>query len=189
MKAQNLKPCWNTKVFFLSFSHWRVKGISSNRIALKIDVTRPESVRFAGASVPHSARIFYRLWAVKGLTVPDAILSPYGLRLSVYNCWGKLRSERARTTNCNLATRLVVHQPSLDVWIVSRRYTTSPWKARRPCTCRWSSPPEGWVGAGVMTVSTPDPQKSMHSSSESKRLSLPSQPVYTKRWQRWSDES
>ena len=45
-----------------------MKGFSSNRIALKIDVIRPESVRFAGASLPYSARKFYRLGAVKGLS-------------------------------------------------------------------------------------------------------------------------
>ena len=35
-----------------SFSHWHLKGLSSKRIALKVDVTGPEHILFAGVSVP-----------------------------------------------------------------------------------------------------------------------------------------
>ena len=51
-KFETLKP------FFLSFSHWHVKGFSPKRIALKVDVTGLENILFAGASVYHSARKF-----------------------------------------------------------------------------------------------------------------------------------
>ena len=57
-------------LFLSSFSHWHVwvKGISSKRITLKIDVVGPENKRFAGAAfVPrHSARKSYRLEQWRG---------------------------------------------------------------------------------------------------------------------------
>ena len=38
-----------------------MKGFSSKRIALKLDVIGPENILYAGASVHLSAREFYRL--------------------------------------------------------------------------------------------------------------------------------
>ena len=58
MKLRNLKPLSLSVYFFL---HWLVEGLSSNRIALKVDVIGPELILFAGASVHLSARKFYRL--------------------------------------------------------------------------------------------------------------------------------
>jgi len=60
-KVRNLKP-----LRFLScFRPWHVKGFSSKLIALKADAVGPENkkgnIRFAGASVYHSARKCYRL--------------------------------------------------------------------------------------------------------------------------------
>jgi len=49
------------EAFLSSSSHWHVKGSSPKRIALKVDVTGPENILFAGVSVHHSARKFYRL--------------------------------------------------------------------------------------------------------------------------------
>ena len=46
----------NPSLFLSSFSHWHVKGNSSECIALKTDVIGPEMIRFAGVSVHHSAR-------------------------------------------------------------------------------------------------------------------------------------
>ena len=46
---------------FLFFLHWHVKGFSSKRLALKVDVIGPENVLFACASVKLSTRKFYRL--------------------------------------------------------------------------------------------------------------------------------
>ena len=43
-KFETLKPS-------SAFSHWHVKGFSSKLTALKADVTGPENVLFAGASV------------------------------------------------------------------------------------------------------------------------------------------
>ena len=48
-------------LFVFCLSHWYVKGFLSKRIALKIDVIGPENKLFAGASLHHSARKFYRL--------------------------------------------------------------------------------------------------------------------------------
>ena len=51
----------------LLFSHWRLKGFSSVHIVLKITVTGPENLLFAGASVRLTALKFYRLWQWMGL--------------------------------------------------------------------------------------------------------------------------
>ena len=53
-----------------SFWDWHVKGVSSQRTALKIDVTGPgNTMLFAGASVHHSAPEFLQAVAVKGLSI------------------------------------------------------------------------------------------------------------------------
>ena len=51
-----------SKAFLSSFSHWRVKGLLPKGTALNVDVTGPETIVFAGASMHFSARTFYRLW-------------------------------------------------------------------------------------------------------------------------------
>ena len=58
-KFETLKP------FLSSFSHWHVKGFSSKRLALKVDVIGPENRLFAGASF--SPEIL-QAGAAKGLT-------------------------------------------------------------------------------------------------------------------------
>ena len=44
-----------------SFLHWHAKEFLSKCIALKVAVTGPENIQFAGASVHLSAGKFYRL--------------------------------------------------------------------------------------------------------------------------------
>ena len=46
-----------------------MNGVSSERLALKVDVIGPENIPFAGASVHHSAPEILQAAAVKGLTV------------------------------------------------------------------------------------------------------------------------
>ena len=60
-----------------------MKGISSKRIALKLDVTGPENMRHAIASVHHLARNILQVGAVKGLIV---LLSLYGTRVTFVSC-------------------------------------------------------------------------------------------------------
>ena len=57
-KFKNRKPF--LFCFLFCFLHWYVKGFSSKRITLKVDVTGPENILFAGASVHLSARKFDR---------------------------------------------------------------------------------------------------------------------------------
>jgi len=54
-KFETLKP------FSFLFLHWHVKGFSSERTALKVDVTKRENILFAGASVYLSVLKFNRL--------------------------------------------------------------------------------------------------------------------------------
>ena len=54
-------PKWKPLSLFSSFSYWHVRGFSSKRIALKVDVTGPENTLLAGAPVYNSARTFYRV--------------------------------------------------------------------------------------------------------------------------------
>ena len=49
------------KTFCFYFSHRHVKGLSSQRVALKVDVIGPENIQFAGMSLHLSAQKFYRL--------------------------------------------------------------------------------------------------------------------------------
>ena len=71
---ETLKPFF----LFLSFSHRDVKGLSSKRIALKVDVIGLENILFAGASVYHSARKLYRLGQRMGLISPNLYLKHAG---------------------------------------------------------------------------------------------------------------
>ena len=60
---------------FLLFLHWHVKGFWSKCMALKVDVTGPEKVPFAGASVHLSAQKFYRLVNfVQSFVIPSVIV-------------------------------------------------------------------------------------------------------------------
>ena len=56
---QTLKPF--CLFFFFFFFDWHMKGSPSKLVALQTEVTGSEKVLFAGASVHHSARKFYRL--------------------------------------------------------------------------------------------------------------------------------
>ena len=65
---------WNHLALLLSVLHWHVKVniyiILWKRITLKIDVTGPENILFACASVHLSARKFYRLGQWRGFVQP-----------------------------------------------------------------------------------------------------------------------
>ena len=52
---QEKSRIWNSWAFLFPFWHWHVKGFSSKRIALKVDVTGPEDTLFAGTSLHLSA--------------------------------------------------------------------------------------------------------------------------------------
>ena len=52
--------------FLSSYSHRYVKGSPSDRIALKVDVTGPENILFAGTSMHLSAQKCYRLGQLSG---------------------------------------------------------------------------------------------------------------------------
>jgi len=59
MTSKSVK--FETLAFLSPFSHWHIKGLSSQHIVLKIDVIGPENIPFAGISVDLSAWKFYRL--------------------------------------------------------------------------------------------------------------------------------
>ena len=69
MPLQNdLQKCKivSPSLFLFSFSHWHVEGFSSKHTALKVDVTGPENLLFAGVSVRLSAHKCYRLGQWRG---------------------------------------------------------------------------------------------------------------------------
>ena len=61
LKMANKSAKFKTLMLFCSFSPWHVTGLSSKRIASKVDVIGPENVLCAGTSVDLSARKFNRL--------------------------------------------------------------------------------------------------------------------------------
>ena len=69
MKVRNWKPL-SLSMFF--FPVWHVKGLSSRRTVLKVEVLKDWKIYcFAGASVHLSARKFFQVGAVKGLNKPS----------------------------------------------------------------------------------------------------------------------
>ena len=62
LKTTNKSATFETfKPYCFLFLHWHVKGFSSKRIALRLDVIGPDDKLFAGASVQLSTRKVCRL--------------------------------------------------------------------------------------------------------------------------------